>query len=188
MSEHRNAAAEKHCHGGKSSESLLNKAQILANLPITPGQVVLDAGCGNGYMAKEFAERTGKAGRVYALDPHAPSIEALKAEVVGRNIEAFVGKITEKTQLEASSIDLIYVSTVIHGFSDSDMEKFREEVTRLLKPDGRLAVVEIKKEETPFGPPLHIRFSPEDLKQVIGLKPVLLVDVAEHFYMQVFAS
>jgi SAM-dependent methyltransferase len=188
VSEDRNAAAEKHTHGGKSSESLLDKAQILASLSITPGQVILDAGCGNGYMAKEFAELTGEAGVVYALDPHAPSIETLKSVTVGKNIRAFVGKISEETKLPSSSIDLIYVSTVLHGFSESAMDGFRREVARLLKPGGRLAVVEIKKEETPFGPPLDIRFSPEELEQATGLDPVRLVDVAEHFYMQVFAA
>lgn len=187
MLEHKNDANEKHSHSGKSSESLLDKAQILASLSITPGQVILDAGCGNGYMAKEFAKLTDEAGTVYALDPHVPSIETLKTETVGTNIRAFVGKITEETKLDASSIDLIYVSTVIHGFSESEMEEFRREVTRLLKPNGRLAVVEIKKEDTPFGPPLDIRFSPDELRQAIGLEPAHLVDVAQYFYMQVFA-
>lgn len=56
MSEYKNVKDLKHHHQGKSSESLLDKAQILASLSITPGQVILDAGCGNGYMAKEFAE------------------------------------------------------------------------------------------------------------------------------------
>jgi len=60
------------------------------------------------------------------------------------------------------------------------------EVKRLLKPKGKLAIIEIKKEETPFGPPLEIRLSPEELKQTINLTPILLIDVAQFFYMQIF--
>ena len=74
MLERKNEDTQKHCHGGRSSESLVDKQRILACLDVTPGQVILDAGCGNGYMAKEFAERTGAAGMVYALDPDTEAI------------------------------------------------------------------------------------------------------------------
>ena len=177
---------KKHHHRGKSSESLLDKSRILANLYIKPGLVVLDAGCGNGYMTKEFAKLTGKTGMVYALDPDTVSIDILKSETSGMNVEAFAGDITKETKLASSSIDLIYLSTVIHGFPESQRKGFLEEIKRLLKPGGKLAIVEIKKENTPFGPPLNIRLSPEELKKIIDLTPAQLVDVGEYFYMQVF--
>jgi len=188
MTERQNKKDQRHHHRGKSSESILDKSQILASLSITAGQVILDAGCGNGYMAKEFAKLTGEAGTVYALDPDAISIDILKSETVGTNLEPFVGDIAEETKLAAYSIDLIYLSTVIHGFSEKQMEGFLKEIKRLLKPNGRLAIVEIKKEDTPFGPPLDIRFSPEELSQRIDLHPTQLIDVGEYFYMQIFES
>jgi ubiquinone/menaquinone biosynthesis C-methylase UbiE len=186
MSDCKNETDHKHHHRGKSSESLLDKHKILANLSIVPGQVILDAGCGNGYMAKEFVKLTGKTGMVYALDPDAASIDLLKTETLDINIEAFVGDITKETRLTASSIDLIYLSTVIHGFSETEMKGFLKEIKRLLKPNGKLAIIEIKKEDTPFGPPLGIRFSPEELRNIIDLNPTQLIDVGEYFYMQIF--
>jgi ubiquinone/menaquinone biosynthesis C-methylase UbiE len=188
MSEFKNTQKQKHHRRGESSESLLDKNAILANLAITPGQIILDAGCGDGYMAKEFAKLTGKTSKVYALDSDTESIEILKAETEGMIIEPFVGNMTQATKLAPSSIDLIYVSTVIHGFSDSQMEGFLREAKRLLKPSGRLAIVEIKKQETPFGPPLNVRFSPEELQQVINLTPIRLIDVGQFFYMQIFGK
>ncbi len=176
----------KHHHRGKSSESLIDKNRIVADLGILPGQVVLDAGCGNGYMAKEFARLTGVTGKVYALDPDSISIESLKAEIVGTNIEAFVADITLETKLEASSIDLIYLSTVIHGFSELQMTGFLGEVKRLLKPGAKLAIVEIEKKETPFGPPLDMRLSPEELRSAIDLIPLGLTEAGHFFYMQMF--
>ena len=187
MSECGNAKAPKHHHRKKSSESFLDKNQILACLPIASGQVILDAGCGNGYMAKEFARLTGETGTVYALDPDTVSIDALKSETAGTVIEPFVGDITQETRLAASSVDLAYLSTVIHGFSKAQMEGLLQEVLRLLKPKGRLAIVEIKKEETPFGPPLDVRVSPAELRHAMaGLTPSRLMDAGDHFYMQVF--
>ena len=186
MSEYSKNRNQKHYHRRKSSEKILDKVQILASLSITPGLVILDAGCGNGYMAKEFAKIAGGKGRVFALDTDAVSIDVLKSETAGTNIEPFVGDITKKTKLAASSIDLIYLSTVVHGFTKAELKGCLKEVRRLLKPDGRLAIVEIKKEETPFGPPLEIRFSPVELRQAIDLIPTGLIDVGQYFYMQMF--
>lgn len=188
MTERTNEEDQKHHHRGKSSESILDKPQILASLSITADQVILDAGCGNGYMAKEFAKLTGEAGTVYALDPDSISINILESETVGTNLEPFVGDITEETKLAAYSIDLIYLSTVIHGFSETQMEGFLKETKRLLKPNGRLAIVEIHKKDMPFGPPLNIRFSPMELRQRIDLHPTQLTDIGEYFYMQIFES
>ncbi|MDY0269506.1 class I SAM-dependent methyltransferase [Trichloromonas sp.] len=186
MSECRSETDHNHHHRGKSSEILLDKTKILANLPIILGQVILDAGCGNGYMSKEFYKLTGELGKVYALDPDAVSIDVLKAETLNTNIEAFVGDITKQTELGASCLDLVYISTVIHGFSRTQLTGFVNEVKRLLKTNGTLAIVEIEKSDTPFGPPLDMRFSPEELKEIIDLNPTRYVEVGEFFYMQLF--
>ncbi len=177
-----------HHHRGKSSESLLDKDVILRVLDIKPGQTILDAGCGNGYMAKEFSQRVGDAGMVYALDPDDISISCLQRETEGANIVSIVGDITVPTELPASAFDLIYLSTVVHGFSSEQMQGFTAEAKRLLAPAGRLAIVEIVKRATPFGPPVEMRLSPDELENTLGLKAVDLVDVGEYFYLQIFQS
>lgn len=73
---------------GKFSEGLLNDETILVNLNIDAGQTILDAGCGNGYMAKKFSELVGNTGKIYALDADRGSIDKLKNEIVNTNIEA----------------------------------------------------------------------------------------------------
>ena len=184
--EYEKRAAREHHHRGKSSESLLDKAAILAALGVHDGQTVLDAGCGNGYMAREFAVLVGPQGKVYALDPDAIAIAALRAQTAGTNIVAVVGDITTTTPLPTSAFDLVYLSTVVHGFSPEQFKGFVAEVERLLAPHGRLAIVEIVKRETPFGPPLNRRLSPEELKEAVPLPSVTTVDVGEYFYIQVF--
>jgi FkbM family methyltransferase len=181
-------AAGEHHHRGKSSERLLNKEGILAALEIRPGQTVLDAGCGNGYMTKEFSRKVGKGGRVFALDPDETSIESLREETSESNIVAMVGDITVTTELPASTFDLVYLSTVVHGFSSEQFKGFEAEVKRLLLPHGRLAIVEIVKRDTPFGPPPSRRFSPEELQAALGLFARATVDVGEYFYLQLFEN
>ena len=104
---------------GKFSEGLLDDGTILANLNICAGQTILDAGCGNGDVAKKLSKLVGNTGKIYALDPDSGSIANLKKEVEKTNIEAFVGDITKPTGLKESSIDLVYISTVFHIFSES---------------------------------------------------------------------
>jgi SAM-dependent methyltransferase len=114
-------------------------------------------------MSKEFSKRVGRTGCVYALAPDEVSIATLLAEIAGTNIVAVVGDITGATGLPASRFDLVYLSTVVHGFAQEQFTGLEAEVKRLLSPQGRLAIVEIVKRVPPFGPPLARRMSPEEL-------------------------
>lgn len=188
MPTHHNDNPHKHEHRGRTSEKILDKTAVISSLNIVSGESVLDAGCGNGYMAKQFARLAAPHGVVYALDPDSDAIDKLKHETNGTIIKPFVADITQNTQLPPDALDLIYVGMVLHGFSCADMDGFAKEVTRLLKPGGRLAVVEIKKEKTPFGPPLEIRYSPEELRQRIPLMPMNLKDAGQYLYLQMFGN
>lgn len=174
---------------GKFSEGLLNEEIILKNLNICPGQVILDAGCGNGYMAIKFSPLVGNTGRIYALDPDRGSIAKLRKEVEKKsNIDALVGDITKKTDLKDASVDLVYLSTVFHIFSHIQIVGFEREIKRILKPEAQLAIVNIHKSETPFGPPLKMRFTPEELIQQLSFAPKGLFEVGDYFYMQLFVN
>lgn len=170
----------------KSSEEQLDTTKILSHLGICPGQTILDAGCGDGYMAKKFSTLVGNSGKIYALDYRRELINTLHEEVIDTNIETLVGDITTTTKLEPCSIDLVYLSTVFHIFSPAQVVMFEEEMQRVLRPNAQLAIVNVIKEETPCGPPLKMRSSPEELRSKISLTPTKLVEVNMYFYMQIF--
>lgn len=178
---------EKHRHRGKFTEGLLDNELIIRTLALAPGQAVLDAGCGNGYMAKLFSREVEGEGRVFALDPDAQAIDILAEETRGGNITAVRGDITRPTPIEAASLDLIYLSTVIHAFSNEKIRGFREETLRILKPGARLAVVEIEKKPTNFGPPMNLRFSPQELARALDLPVLETVRAGQHFYLELFS-
>ena len=179
---------ERHHHGRKSTESFLNKELILKEINIQIGQTILDAGCGNGYMSKAFSKEVTESGKVYALDLNTQFIEVLRKETQRTNIETIEGDITKPTRINQSSVDLIYLSGVIHRFSKQQMQGFLREAKRLLKPNAMLAIIEIEKKETPFGPPLNMRLTPKDLKDIIPLVPLNTIKVGEHFYLQIFKN
>ena len=179
---------KRHEHRGKFTEGFLDNKRILKALNIKTGHTILDAGCGNGYMSKVFSNEVTRSGKVYALDPDKYFIKTRKNETRGTNIKTIEGDIARPTQLVESSVDLIYISTVIHAFSQQQMQGFLNEVKRLLKPDGLLAIVETDKKETPFGPPLELRYSPEELKEIVPLAPLHTAQVGKYFYMQIFQN
>jgi ubiquinone/menaquinone biosynthesis C-methylase UbiE len=175
-------------HKGNTTENLLNKETILRELNILPGQTIIDVGCGNGYMSKEFSKLVHQSGKVFALDRAKEALGKLKEETRGTNIELIEADITKKTPLDEKSVDLIYLSSIFHIFTKEQIGGFQKEIKRLLKPNGKLAIIEIQKENTSFGPPLDMRFSPEELKQTIKLKPISLIKVGQYFYMQLFEN
>jgi len=182
------AAGEGKPHRARFTENLLDNELILKALDIRAGQTVLDAGCGNGYMSKLFSRAVGPSGKVYALDRDAHFLKNLQDETQGSNIETIQGDMAKPTRIEESSVDVIYVSTVIHALSRAQIQSFLQEAKRLLKPDGLLAIVEIEKKETPFGPPMKLRYSPEELKDIVPLPAGDTVQAGEHFYMQIFRN
>ncbi|MBU0640446.1 MAG: class I SAM-dependent methyltransferase [Planctomycetes bacterium] len=185
---HERAVTKEHHHRGRSSESLLDTTVILNALDLLPEQTIADVGCGNGYMSKAFSKALNNTGRVYALDLDEAAMAVLGNETEGTNIHVMVGDITATTRIEDSSVDLVYLSTVFHGWSPNHISGFQNEIARILKPDAKLAIVEMEKRSTPFGPPLDLRFSPGELQRRIPLAPSTLISVGEYFYMQIFEN
>jgi ubiquinone/menaquinone biosynthesis C-methylase UbiE len=110
----------------------------------------------------------GKDGIVYAFDVDEVSIAQLKNEIVDRkltNIEASVVDITKKLPLADESITLAFMSNVLPGLVENDAaENAFGEIARVTAHNGRLVVVEFKKQESPIGPPFPIRLNPDDVK------------------------
>ena len=91
--------------------------------------VAWDAGTGNGQAARELSKKFQK---VFATDiSDKQLLNAYRAENI------FYSVANEKSSMAGQSVDLITVAQAAHWF---DMKSFSEEVNRVLKPHGKLAV------------------------------------------------
>ena len=81
---------------------------------------------------------------------------------------------------------MIYLATVFHIFTKKQIEIFKDEVKRLLKPNGKLAILNIDKKGSPFGPSQNMRVTNEELIEIIKMKPTSSIRLGEFFYMQIF--
>lgn len=166
-SEHDHGGIEKQKQGA-SSYAMHDSELAFRELKLKEGDSFLDIGCGAGDYAIRASELVGDSGTVYALDRWKEVVDKLeeKADSQGlNNIRAIVADITCLLPVEDKSIDVCFIATVFHGFDFTrNGETLFREICRVLKPKGRVAVVEFKKEDTGFGPPVDIRLSPEDVE------------------------
>ncbi|WP_405303603.1 class I SAM-dependent methyltransferase [Methanobrevibacter sp.] len=173
-----------HKHHGKSSAKFLDSDEILIELNLEGSETFMDAGCGDGYISISAIEKYLPEGVVYAVDIHEESMEGLKEyknENDVENLFNIVGDITEGIhEIEDSSVDVILMINVFHGFKTSQKEDVViDELKRLVNDDGKIAIVDFNPIEIPHGPPVDIKSSPERLCELFakhGLEKVYLND------------
>lgn len=164
---------------------------VFAELDLKQGDVFLDLGCGPGDYALHASSLVGESGVVYALDKWPRMIDRLTEAAEDRgltNIKAMVTDITEPLPIEDESCDVCLLATVLHALSPARRGRaFFREIHRVLRPGGRVAIINCKKEEQPFGPPIHLRLSPqemEDLMTTSGFERIGYVDLGYNYLIQ----
>ena len=116
-------------------------------IAIERGATVADIGAGAGYFTWRLAERVGPAGKVYANDIQPEMLVLLRKNIEARhltNVETVLGAIDDP-KLPAGRIDLVLMVDVYHEFTEP--EKMLRKMRESLKPDGRLVLLEYRKED-----------------------------------------
>lgn len=181
-------------HGaGKSSFDLIDPEKLFPALALKPGDAVLDIGCGEGNYTLPLARQVGDTGMVYAVDLWQEGLAALqdKAGEEGvANLQTLWADISQPLALPSASVDLCLMATVLHDLAEVDQDQGAlVEIARLVKPGGRLAVVEFKKMEGPPGPPLHIRLAPEEVAALVhpyNFRPGDTRELSPNLYLMIF--
>jgi len=130
--------------------------RMLASLEVKKGAVVADIGAGVGYHVWRLSDIVGPSGKVIGEDIQEGMIRLMKKNIDDRNlknVEIILGNTTDP-KLPVNAVDLVLMVDVYHEFSDplSMMRHIKD----ALKPDGRVVLVEFRKED-PSVPiqPLH---------------------------------
>jgi tRNA A58 N-methylase Trm61 len=116
-------------------------------LGIRPGMVVADVGAGTGYMSLRLAKRVGPSGKVYANDIQPEMLRRLRenaAKAGFANIETVQGEESDP-KLPPGRMDLVLLVDVYHEFSKP--RQMIDKIREALKPDGRLVLLEYRKED-----------------------------------------
>ncbi len=160
-------AHKRFCAGDTERQRWQNPEKILLGLELKKGDIFVDIGCGEGYFALPAARIVGRHGKVFGVDIDPTAITALKNEATreGLNNMFFITGSAEEVIVCEGCADLIFFGIDLHDFRDP--EKVLRNARKMVKPFGRLADLDWRKQETPFGPPLPIRFSEETSSAMI---------------------
>lgn len=161
---------------------------VVAQLPVVAGEKVTDFGCGAGYFSCAFAEAVGQDGHVIALDILPASLEA----VMSRSRSLGLTNITTKrvnleneggSGLDPQSQDWVIIKDML--FQNSKKDIILYEAARVLRPGGKLFVMEWSQENTFVGPAKELRMTSADLEsllQAAGLEVTRTLEVGEYHF------
>ena len=181
-------------HGaGKSSFGLVDADLIFGEFRLGGGISFLDLGCGRGEYAIAAASIIGDEGSVYAVDLWEEGIASLQEEVAAKgikNVKAMVADVGKMIPMEDNSVDMCFMATVFHDLVLADeAEGALEEIFRVLKRDGLLAIVEFEKVDGPPGPPVSSRLAPEEVENKVtpyGFELIKVTTAGAYNYLMIF--
>lgn len=178
---------------GKSSFDLVDQEKVLAELNLQKNHNVLDVASGAGNYSLAIAEALGGNGMVYAFDLWKDGVDELNRRRDARNlqnIKTAVTDVSKEIPLQASAIDVCLIATALHDLvEDGTGDGALKEIARVLKPGGRLVVVEFRKMDGPPGPPKHIRLSPVELDELVvpfGYEKEHTVEAGDYTYVSTY--
>ena len=131
---------------GGSERALRQATADLAQLQ--PGETVLDVGCGTGTLALVARQRVGPTGRVSGIDPSAQLLARARRKATRRGLEInFQPGVIEQLPFPDQSFDVVLSTLMMHHLPDDLKRQGLAEIARVLKPGGRLLVVDFKRPE-----------------------------------------
>ena len=114
------------------------RRQALLRAQLAVGAEVLDVGIGTGLVAREALDLVGAQGRVVGVD----ASPGMMAEVALPDIELICGRAEQLPRADASS-DFVSMGYALRHIND--VSAAFSEFHRVLRPGGRLLVLEITK-------------------------------------------
>jgi len=157
----------------ESPEAALNA------LGLKPGMAVADVGAGTGYFTVRIARRVGPTGRVYATDVQPEMLSRLQENVEREhlaNVEPVLGTQSDP-KLPAAKLDLILMVDVYHELSQP--QRMLREMRKALKPDGRLVLIEYRKEDPSIPIRPEHKMSAQEVKAEVEAEGYQLVETSK---------
>lgn len=152
--------------GSKLSNQISDLKGIVGQFGLEPGMKVADLGAGSGYFTIEMAKSVGEGGMVTAVDILDSALETVRArglvaevkniQLVRANLE-----VLGSTFLADDSQDFALLANVL--FQNDQKLGVIKEAKRILRPAGKLIVIDWQKGSGGFGPPDEFRIPKESI-------------------------
>jgi len=125
----------------------LQNPQRLLRPYVHEGMTVLDLGCGPGFFTLSMAQMVGASGRVIAADLQDAMLQKVGAKLRGTELEGRLRlhKCDDGSIDLSEDVDFVLAFYMVHEVPDQ--QGLFAELATILKPNGRILVVE---------PPFHV--------------------------------
>jgi ubiquinone/menaquinone biosynthesis C-methylase UbiE len=177
-----------HEHSGKLEDpwryEILPPAVVLKHLGLSAGMALVDVGAGTGFFTRPAATIVGDRGSVVATDISGEMLAILRKNGVPSNV-SLLETDPSSIPLPDETADFVLAAFVVHEAPDVPL--FVNELMRLLKSSGTLAIIEWKKQVEEHGPPRDERLDMADLgKHLVGMNIVDQGELnASHYFVRI---
>jgi ubiquinone/menaquinone biosynthesis C-methylase UbiE len=163
--------------------------ELVTALGLEPGMTVADLGAGTGYMSRRLSAAVGPRGTVFAADPEPNLVAHLRERAEREGTVNVVPVLASKDnpRLPTGAVDIVLVLDTYHHVDDR-LRYFRD-LRRVLRPGGRVAVIDWQKRPLPVGPDLDHKLAREQVvEEMSGSGWVLAAepDVLPYQYFLIF--
>lgn len=163
----------------------------LEKLGLDTEDILADIGCGIGYFTIPAAKILNPGNIIYALDTSAVMLEGLKERALESGVSNIITIQTEEYDLKLPD-EVISFGLLVNVFHEiEEKQKFIQEIKRVLKPEGCLAIIEWKKESMEMGPPVSHRLSAEEIITILereNFKPYSKMEINGTYTALVFKA
>lgn len=169
--------------GAPERDAQQKPRELVAAMKLKPGMTVIDVGTGVGYMLPYLVQAVAPGGRVIAEDIFPDFLAKARAKAESEKLAGitFVLGTDRDPKLPEASADAVLVLDVYHHFDYPP--KMLAAISRALKPDGKLVVVEYHKNEESMGGGFalqHIRLGRDDAIKEIEANGFAVEEVHDH--------
>jgi ubiquinone/menaquinone biosynthesis C-methylase UbiE len=169
----------------------ISPRDLAACLELKPGMVLAEMEAGTGELAIPISRQVSPGGKVFAVDCRPSMLDALRQRLRELTEPAPVEPVEGSpacSNLAEASCDVVIVADLWRQLEDR--EAMLREARRVLKPGGRLAILEWRPGgSVPPGPPLEQRIAMKEVIRAVELSSWSLDKVREsdpHGYVLVF--
>lgn len=120
------------------------RREVLGRIGLAPGMALLDVAAGTGLVTAAALELVGPQGKVWALDPSPGMLAELRKKMDVQTIEAYA----ESIPLPDEQVDVLTMGYALRHVGD--LAQAFSEYHRVLKPHGRVCLMEISRPRNPM--------------------------------------